>query len=81
MLIDIVRRALLGTIVALSIAVSLSGGSASAGSLDVVASFTAKTSQLTSRPIPIRIKSRRRSGCWAFPTATQSPSLPTSGNP
>jgi hypothetical protein len=46
MLIDIVRRALLGTIVALGIAASLIGWPAAAGSLNVVASFTAKTSQL-----------------------------------
>jgi hypothetical protein len=46
MLIDIVRRALLGTLAALGIAASWIAGPASAGSLDVVASFTAKPSQL-----------------------------------
>jgi len=46
MLIDIVRRALLGTIVTLGIATLLIGWPAAAGSLNVVASFTAKTSQL-----------------------------------
>ena len=46
MLVTVIRRALLGTLVALGIAASLIGGPASAGSLDVVASFTAKTSQL-----------------------------------
>jgi hypothetical protein len=46
MLVNVIRRALLGRLVALGIAASLIGGPASAGSLDVVASFTAKTSQL-----------------------------------
>jgi hypothetical protein len=46
MLVNVIRRALLGTLVALGIAALLIGGPASAGSLDVVASFTAKTSQL-----------------------------------
>jgi len=40
------RRALLGTLVALGIAASWIAGPASAGSLDVIASFTAKPSQL-----------------------------------
>ncbi len=45
MLIHIIRRALLGAFVALGIALSIAGPAA-AGSLNVVASFTAKTSQL-----------------------------------
>ena len=44
--IPVIRRALLGALVAAALAASLSAGPAVAGSLDVVASFTAKTSQL-----------------------------------
>jgi hypothetical protein len=44
--IPILRRALPGALVAAGLAASLIAGPASAGSLDVVASFTAKTSQL-----------------------------------
>ena len=44
--IPLIRRALLGALVAAGLAASLSAGPAVAGSLDVVASFTAKTSQL-----------------------------------
>ena len=44
--IPVIRRALLGALVAVGLAASLSAGPAVAGSLDVVASFTAKTSQL-----------------------------------
>ena len=44
--IPIVRRALLGALVTAGLAASLIAGPASAGSLDVVASFTAKASQL-----------------------------------
>ena len=46
MSIPIFRRALLGALVTAGLAISLIAGPASAGSLDVVASFTAKTSQL-----------------------------------
>ena len=46
MSIPIVRRALLGALVTSGLAISLIAGPASAGSLDVVASFTAKVSQL-----------------------------------
>ena len=46
MSIPIVRRALLGALVTAGLATSLIAGPASAGSLDVVASFTAKVSQL-----------------------------------
>jgi hypothetical protein len=46
MSIPIVRRALLGALVAPGLATALIAGPASAGSLDVVASFTAKVSQL-----------------------------------
>jgi hypothetical protein len=46
MSIPILRRALLGALVTAGLAASLIAGPASAGSLDVVASFTAKVSQL-----------------------------------
>jgi hypothetical protein len=46
MSIPIVRRVLLGALVTAGLAASLIAGPASAGSLDVVASFTAKVSQL-----------------------------------
>jgi hypothetical protein len=46
MSIPIVRRALLGALVTLGLAASLIAGPALAGSLDVIASFTAKSSQL-----------------------------------
>ena len=46
MSIPIVRRALLGALVTSGLAASLIAGPASAGSLDVIASFTAKASQL-----------------------------------
>jgi hypothetical protein len=46
MSIPIVRRVLLGALVTSGLAISLIAGPASAGSLDVVASFTAKVSQL-----------------------------------
>lgn len=46
MSIPIIRRALLGAAVPLGLAASAIGWSAAAGSLNVVASFTAKTSQL-----------------------------------
>ena len=49
MLITIVRRALLGTLVALAIAASWTAGTAAAG-LNVVASFTAKSPSSTSQP-------------------------------
>src|SRR5260370_27353058 len=42
----IVRRALIGAIVTLGLAAALIAGPALAGSLDVIASFTAKSSQL-----------------------------------
>jgi hypothetical protein len=46
MSIPIVRRVLLGALVTAGLAAALIAGPASAGSLDVVASFTAKVSQL-----------------------------------
>jgi hypothetical protein len=46
MSIPIVRRALLGALVTAGLAAAFIAGPASAGSLDVVASFTAKVSQL-----------------------------------
>jgi hypothetical protein len=46
MSIPIVRRALLGALVTAGLAAALIAGPASAGSLEVVASFTAKVSQL-----------------------------------
>lgn len=62
MSIPIIRRALLGVAAPLGLAVSLARP-ALAGSLDVVASFTAKPSQLDVATYTDPIRSRRRSGC------------------
>ena len=80
--IPILRRALLGALVTAGLAASLIARPALAGSLDVVASFTAKASQLDVATY-YRSESEAVDGRAAghLPQQLDRTSVPTSGNP